>query len=963
MPGFEPGSDEPTLAPHAAREEELAAETAAGGTGATAESTAAGVAFAGEEKAGTEQALPEAIGRYRIVRLLGAGGMGSVYEAEQDFPHRTVALKVIRAGYADPAMLRRFENETQALGRLQHPGIAQIYEAGTAETAFGKQPYIAMEMVPGRTLLEYGEQRHLTVAQRLQLMAKVCDAVQHAHQRGLIHRDLKPANIVVGEDGQPKILDFGIARLTDADAQATRQTSMGELIGTLAYMSPEQVSGDPDEVDTRSDVYALGVILYELLAGKAPYETGRQIHETMRAIREEEPAPLSAVNRTFRGDIETIAGKALEKDKSRRYGSAAEMGADLRRYLHDEPIVARPPSTTYQIRKFARRNRALVTGVAAVFVVLVAGVVASTREAILARRAQRNAEQQTAIAQAVNDFLQNDLLGQASAYNQAKPDPNITVRTVLDRAAQNVAGNFQAQPAVEGAIRNTIGRTYMDLGLYPEARRQLEDALRLTRTADGARSPSAIQTLLNLEEDEEVGGHYAQAESYARQAMETSRQALGADNPRTIQAMDRLTSVLDYEGKYAEAEPLAREALEKSRRVLGEDSRGTLNAMYYLGLVVFEEGKYQEAEALDTRALAGRQKLLGPDHPDTLSVMNNLGAVYGAERKYAKAAALDQQLVEIRSKVLGPEHPDTLDAMVNYGYDLRGQKKWPEARALDEQVLAIQKRVLGAEHPLTLRSMHNVAADTLMLGNAAEAEALDRQTLAIRQRVLGPANPDTLWSMNNLAFDLRAEKRYDQAAALDRQTLAARERLLGTDNPETLDSMTSLVEDDMALKNYAEVNAVYHRAVASHPKSAQILNTVAWFLIAAPDPAVRKPREGLELALRAQALSPDDWGILNTLGLAQVRNGAWDAAIATLRESAAKNGGAEPTDSLFLAMAEQGKGDTQDAASSFAKGIELAGPKPKDAELVMFEEEAAVALGKKPPRAVQSEEVAQKRKP
>lgn len=239
---------------------------------------------------------------------------------------------------------------------------------------------------------------------------------------------------------------------------------------------------------------------------------------------------------------------------------------------------------------------------------------------------------------------------------------------------------------------------------------------------------------------------------------------------------------------------------------------------------------------------------------------------------------------------------------------------------------------------------------------------MDRQTLAIRQRVLGPANPDTLWSMNNLAFDLRAEKRYDQAATLDRQTLAARERLLGFDNPETLDSMTSLVEDDMPLKNYAEVNAVYHRAVATHPKNAQILNTVSWFLIAAPDAAARNPREGLELAQRAHAAAPGDAGILNTLGLAQVRNGLWDAAIATLQESAVKDGGAEPTDYLFLAMAEKGKGDVPSAERNYAKALEMAGPKPGGAELAMFEKEAAAALGNKPLRTRQAEEVARKPK-
>ncbi len=268
-------------------------------------------------------ALPGVIGRYRILRLLGEGGMGTVYEAEQEQPRRTVALKVIKPGHVSADRLRRFELESQALGRLQHPGIAQIYEAGAADTAAGQQPYFAMELIHGRSLRAYAEAHHLTARQRLEIVAKICEAVQHAHQRGLIHRDLKPGNILVDETGQPKILDFGVARITDSDAYATRQTDVGQLVGTLAYMSPEQVLGDPLELDTRSDVYALGVILYELLAGRLPYKVDQKLHQVVQTIREEDPTPLSSIDRVYRGDIETIVAKALEKDKLRRYASAA----------------------------------------------------------------------------------------------------------------------------------------------------------------------------------------------------------------------------------------------------------------------------------------------------------------------------------------------------------------------------------------------------------------------------------------------------------------------------------------------------------------------------------------------------------------------------------------------------------------------------------------------------------------
>src|SRR5215831_4706870 len=284
------------------------------------------------------------IGRYRILRLVGEGGMGAVYEAEQQQPRRTVALKVIKPGMATSEMLRRFEQEAQALGRLQHPGIAQIHEAGTADTGFGPQPYFVMEFIRGQALGEYVRLHHLDTRQCLEIMAKICDAVHHAHQRGLIHRDLKPGNILVDETGQPKIVDFGVARVTDSDARATRNTDLGRLVGTLAYMSPEQVLGDPLELDTRSDVYSLGVILYELLAGALPYRISSNLPEAVMTIREQDPSALSSIRRIYRGDIETITAKALEKDKERRYASASGLASDIRRHLRDEPIAARPPS-------------------------------------------------------------------------------------------------------------------------------------------------------------------------------------------------------------------------------------------------------------------------------------------------------------------------------------------------------------------------------------------------------------------------------------------------------------------------------------------------------------------------------------------------------------------------------------------------------------------------------------------
>ena len=344
------------------------------------------------ESIGAEAApMPARIGPFRIVGIIGEGGMGIVYEAEQDDPKRRVALKVVRPGMVTRGLLQRFRHESQVLGQLRHPGIAQIYQAGTADEGTGGQPYFAMELISGRPLLEHAKTHDLGVRKRLELIARVCDALQHAHQKGVVHRDLKPANILVEDDGQPKVLDFGVARATDADIQTvTLKTDIGQLVGTLPYMSPEQASGDPARIDIRSDVYSLGVVTYELLTGRLPYPVaGKMVHEAVRVIQEEDPTRLSSIDRSLRGDVETILAKALAKEKERRYQSAAEFATDIRYYLADRPITARPASALYQLRKFARRNKALVggstVGITVAFIALIGATVYSLGQARLAK--------------------------------------------------------------------------------------------------------------------------------------------------------------------------------------------------------------------------------------------------------------------------------------------------------------------------------------------------------------------------------------------------------------------------------------------------------------------------------------------------------------------------------------------------------------------------------------------------
>jgi hypothetical protein len=806
------------------------------------------------------RSLPPSIGRYRIIRLLGQGGMGAVYEAEQEQPRRVVALKVIKLGFCTTEGLRRFFHESQALARLQHPGIAQIYEAGTADTGFGPQPYFAMELIRGQSLVEHAEANRLSSRQRLELMIRVCDAAHHAHQRGLIHRDLKPGNILVDETGQPKILDFGVARITGNEAEGTRLTDAGEIVGTLTYMSPEQVLADPDALDFRSDVYSLGVILYELLSGRLPYNVShRKLPEAVRTIREDDPTSLSSISRVYRGDIETIVGKALEKDKMRRYASAADLAADIHRYLGDEPIAARPPSAAYQLRKFVRRNRALVAGIATVFMVLMGGIVASTSQAIRANRAgelaraerdrataaeqsatrqrdlalgaqqaatrERNraliekqrADDEAATSKAVNNFLQQDLLAQASAKKQARPDsrvdPDLKVRTALERAAAGIQGKFAKQPLVEASIRQTIGMTYRDLGLYREAQPQLEAALDLRRRLLGANHPDTLASMGDLAVLYRDQSKPEQAEALLAGILNTQRRLLGEDNPETLESAHEMAQVYDEEGKQAQAERLLTKTLAARRRVLGENHPDTLLSMNTLGSFYQERGKYVDAERLETKALAMQRRVLGEEHLETLDTMNSLALLYNTEGKYADAEPLYAESLSIKRRVLGEDHAETLLTMNNLASLYRVEAKYAQAEQLQTKVFEIQRRVLGETHDETLASLNNLAVLYEDEGRYAQAEPLLIKSLEIRRRVSGDGHPDTVRGMNNLAVLYGQEGKYGQAEPLMVEVFEIRRRTLGPEHPLTLLGMSNLAKVYQVEGKYAQAEPLCTKAL------------------------------------------------------------------------------------------------------------------------------------------------------
>jgi non-specific serine/threonine protein kinase/serine/threonine-protein kinase len=665
-------------------------------------------------------------GPYRFLQRLGEGGMGEVWLAEQLRPiRRQVAIKIVKAGMDSAQVVARFEAERQALAVMDHPAIAKVFDGGTTPEG---RPYFAMEYVRGEAITSYSDRQHLPIRERLELFIQLCDGVQHAHQKGIIHRDLKPSNVLVSvaEDRPiPRIIDFGIAK---AVAQPLTErplfTEIGGFLGTPEYMSPEQAELTPVDVDTRSDVYSLGVLLYHLLVGALPFDSAglRQgsVDEIRRTIREKDPLrPSTRINRSgdasftvaeqrrtqpaklaavLRGDLDWITMKALEKDRTRRYQTANAFALDVRRHLKHEPVSAGPPTAAYRTRKFVRRHRVGVAAVTAVVALVVAFAAIMTVQAGRIARERDRANQEAATATQVSDFL-------TGMFRVADPSEargkTLTAREILAKGALQLEGNLRDQPQVQARLQATIGAVYTGLGMYADAQLLLERALQTQKQVLGEDSHESLATANQLANAYWYQEKYQEAELLYDDIVHRRTRMLGEDHPDTLRTAYDLASTYAGQKRWSDFERLGRDVLTRQRRVLGAGHVDTLGSLNHLQYFYFNHGRYAEAEPLAVEIVEGRRRLLGDDHPDTLSAFHNVATIYDGLRRYSEAEQMYLKALAGSRRVLGDEHAQTCRTLSRLAAMYMKQRRYQEAESAALAAYQGYVKGLGAAHERT----------------------------------------------------------------------------------------------------------------------------------------------------------------------------------------------------------------------------------------------------------------------
>ncbi len=829
------------------------------------------------ERSADAEELPDSIGGYRILSKLGEGGMGIVYEAEQPFPRRLVALKVVRGGRViDEATVRAFRREVETLARLRHPNIGGIYESGRTNEG---QYFFAMELVRGDHLDVFLARRTRVMTSdevrfRLGLFRRIAEAVHYAHQRGVIHRDLKPSNIIISREANSetsintlsgarlpdvKILDFGLARITESDVQATQVTEVGVIKGTLPYMSPEQARGNVDAIDLRTDVYALGVVLYEMLSNAKPYDVSRtSLLEAVRVICEQPPRSLRLTmsgSRRLDPDIETLVGKALEKDAERRYSSAAAMADDVERYLSSQPILARPPSTLYQFQKFAARNRALVFGVAATFVVLLAGVVVSTREAMRAnraealatsrmaraeyaealalsrsreadearamaeeRRAEAELQQATAVrertgavrartaaevsqslarleaakAGAISRFLE-DMLTTADPWSGG--GGKVTLDAALEQAQTRIGKWAGSDPEVDYAIRGTVASALAGVGKYAEAESLLRVGIERLGEGPSPRMDLVAGLQRNLGRVLSQTANYGVAEQQFRSALASEAQSGGKQHETSALIMNEVAASLARQGRYAEADTLSLAAMRLVRRGEGPVSTATPAIMRTRAYIEANwKENYAGADSLLLASVIQLTARSGDRGLESSEALEELAANRARMGDVASADSLYSEAVAIRRRNLGDNHPLVARALENQGALLYRTGRAEQSLEVMKQVLAIRQQGLGPQSEAVGRTWLAIAPAYARAGKLRESQAAFESGLGIIKSKLGPRHPDLAAAYRDFSSLRIQQRRMGEAEKLAREGLSIRLESQGKSGRGTLDAQLGLAD-------------------------------------------------------------------------------------------------------------------------------------------------------------------------
>ena len=711
--------------------------------------------------------LPEKIERYTIEGLIGMGGMGIVYHGRQPSPQRDVAVKVMRPGIVSVDKRLRFQYEVELLGRLDHPGIAKILEAGTHESELGPVPFFAMELVRGRSLLEYAREPGRSRAELVELLIRVCDAVQHAHERGVVHRDLKPANILVTEGGQPKVLDFGIARATDYGVRSVeRLTETGQLVGTLTYMSPEQLAGDDREVDTRSDVYALGAVAYEVLVGQPPFNLDeRSLPEAARILTERSPAPAGSVRPSLKGDLETILGKALERDPARRYDSAAALAADLRRYLHSEAILARPPSALYQLKMFARRRRGLVASGIALLLALAVGFGMTLWSLVEVKAAKTETELEAARLDRVRAYLVDVFL----SVRMGREERDVTLLEILEGVPEELQQRFADEPETHLDLLLTVGATFTNLGDYERAQGDLERCLELSSHLPED-DPLVLHTKIHLGQNLALQGRHEEGEAYLRQVLETARGAPDlADRARfLVDALKLMGAGVRFTDP-GRAEELLREALTESAGLEDDEVSAKLH----------------------------------------VSVRSSLAGVLSVQARYEEARAMYEEAIDLSHGTMEPGCPESLDLLTDYSLVLRRLGDNEACKEVLEEVLRIRKETLGAQDFGTMLTLNQLALLTLNMQGPEQAQPLFAEASEGLAAALGPGHPEALIALANVAHCELQRKRHVVAEALLTDVIQRMDEHLPPDHRYALTPRFDLARLYLGQERYAQAEPLF----------------------------------------------------------------------------------------------------------------------------------------------------------